>query len=434
MKIAVIGTGYVGLVSGTCFAEIGHEVTCVDKDEGKIATLNKGDCPIYEPGLTDIIKTNLKCGRLAFSSSLSGAVREADIVFIAVGTPQDEKSREADLSFVESAAKEIAQNISGFKAIVTKSTVPVGTGDKIQALIQKETDANVAVASNPEFLREGCAVKDFMAPDRIIVGAEGGKELKLLEDLYKPLTEKGVKLLATNRKSAELIKYASNAFLATKISFINEMATLCEKTGANIHEVSKGMGLDQRIGSSFLQTGPGYGGSCFPKDTQALVATAEQNNHSLEIVKATIAANEARKLEMAQKVITSCGGDVKGKKIAVLGLTFKANTDDVRDSPAIDIIAALQNKGAIIAAFDPEGMENAKEVFQNITYGNSAYEALGGAEALVIITEWQEFKSLDFKKIKTLMKSPNIVDLRNILDGNSLKENGFQYTDIGQEK
>ena len=433
MRVAMIGTGYVGLVSGVCFAEFGHTVTCVDKDPKKIDTLNSGGVPIFEPGLEDLVAKNVREGRLDFTTEITEAVREADAVFIAVGTPSRRGDGHADLSYVYAAAEEIASVMNGFTVVVTKSTVPVGTGDEVEAIIKKtRPDADFAVVSNPEFLREGAAIQDFKRPDRVVVGTDDERAREVMKQLYRPLYLNETPMLFTNRRTSELIKYAGNAFLATKITFINEMAELCEKVGANVQEVSRGIGLDGRIGRKFLNAGPGYGGSCFPKDTLAVVKTAQDAGAPLTIVEAVEQANKDRKKAMAGKVIAACGGDVSGKTIAVLGLAFKPNTDDMRDAPSLDIIPALQKAGAKISAFDPEAMEEASHMLSDVRYADNAYDSLSGADALVIITEWDQFRALDMDRIKTSLSAPIIIDLRNIYRPDEMAELGFDYTSIGR--
>jgi UDPglucose 6-dehydrogenase len=433
MRVAMIGTGYVGLVSGACFADFGHEVTCVDKDADKIARLKRGEIPIFEPGLDEIVAENVKAGRLAFTTDLARTVPQADAVFIAVGTPSRRGDGFADLTFVHEAAKEIARALTGYTVIVTKSTVPVGTGAEVEAIIRKERpDAQFSVVSNPEFLREGAAIEDFKRPDRIVVGAEDERAREVIRELYRPLNLNETPILFTNRATSELIKYASNAFLATKITFINEMADLCEHLGANVQEVARGIGLDRRIGSKFLHAGPGYGGSCFPKDTLALVRTAASVGAPSKIVEAVVDINARRKKGMAERVIKACGGSVAGKTIAILGLTFKPNTDDMRDSPSLDIIPALQAAGATIRAFDPAGMREAAKLLDGVIFGEGIYETLDGADAVTLITEWDEFRALDLGRVKTLLKTPVMVDLRNIYRPAQMAERGFAYYSIGR--
>ena len=433
MRVAMIGTGYVGLVSGACFADFGHQVTCIDKNEDKIALLRSGGVPIYEPGLDQLVQRNVREGRLDFATDLTEAVREADVVFIAVGTPSRRGDGHADLTYVYAAAEEIASVMNGFTVVVNKSTVPVGTGDEVEALIRKaRPDGDFAVVSNPEFLREGAAIDDFKRPDRVVVGTDDARARDIMRDLYRPLFLNETPIVFTSRRTSELIKYAANAFLAMKITFINEMADLCEQVGANVQEVSKGIGLDGRIGSKFLHAGPGYGGSCFPKDTLALVRTAQEASTPLQLVEATVRVNDARKRAMADKVIKACGGSVKGKTIGVLGLTFKPNTDDMRDAPSLDIIPALQAAGARIVAYDPAGIEEAEKLLKNVEYSTGPYLALEGADAAVIITEWNEFRALDLDRVKAALKAPIIVDLRNIYDPEEMAEAGFAYTSVGR--
>src|SRR5215467_9355836 len=407
MRVAMIGTGYVGLVSGACFADFGHHVTCVDMDAGKIAALQRNEIPIYEPGLDRLVETNARQARLDFTTDLKRSVIEADAVFIAVGTPSRRGDGHADLSYVHAAAREIAGALSGFTVVVTKSTVPVGTSDDVERIIQEaRPDAEFAVVSNPEFLREGAAIQDFKHPDRIVVGTDDPRARTALAELYRPLYLNAAPILYTGRRTAELIKYAANAFLATKITFINEIADLCEHVGADVQEVARGMGLDNRIGSKFLHAGPGFGGSCFPKDTTALIKTAHDHGVPLRLVEAVAAVNDQRKRAMARKVVLALGGSVRGKTIAVLGLTFKPNTDDTRDSPAIPLITALQDLGAIVRGYDPAGMEQAKPHLPDVHYCQSAYSAAEGAEALVIATEWEQFRALDLSRLKDVMARP----------------------------
>src|ERR1700709_2365109 len=402
MRIAMIGTGYVGLVSGACFADFGHQVTCVDKDGDKIAALLRGEMPIFEPGLDALVAANVKAGRLDFTTDLKAPVAEAEAVFIAVGTPSRRGDGHADLSYVHTAAREIAAVLSGFTVVVTKSTVPVGTGDEVEPLIHETNPAaDVAVASNPEFLREGAAIRDFKFPDRIVVGTADERARKVVSEIYRPLYLNKAPLIFTSRRTAELIKYAANAFLATKITFINEIADLSEKVGANVQEVARGIGLDNRIGSKFLHAGPGFGGSCFPKDTMALIKTAQDNETPLRIIETVVAVNEQRKRAMARKVGNAFGGNgsLRGKSIAVLGVTFKPNTDDMRDAPSIPLITALQDMGAEVRVFDPVGMPQARKVLENVTFCNDAYDCAKGSHALVIVTEWEQFRALDLKQM-----------------------------------
>lgn len=436
MKLTMIGTGYVGLVSGVCFAELGHEATCVDKIEAKIETLLKGEIPIYEPGLKELVRANHTAGRLKFTTELKSSVAAADAVFIAVGTPPDKSNAgKADLQYVFAAAKEIAENLSGFTVIVTKSTVPVGTNRKVEQIIRETNpDAEFAVCSNPEFLREGAAIEDFMKPDRIVIGLEDKRASAVMGELYRPLTNRGFPLLQTDIETAEMIKYASNSFLATKIAFINEMADICEKVGANVELVAKGMGMDERIGDRFLRPGPGFGGSCFPKDAQALAQLADEAGVNPKIVNTVITYNLQRRESMADKIIAACGGSVKGKKIAILGLTFKANTDDMRESPSLSIIPKLMEAGAEIIATDPEGIENAKKELgeKNISYTEDLYAALEGADAASIVTEWADYKQMDLEKVRSVMHSPVLVDLRNQFVPADMGARGFIYHSIGR--
>lgn len=434
MRIAMIGTGYVGLVSGTCFSEFGIQVVCVDKDARKIDLLRQNVMPIYEPGLDELVAANVEAGRLSFTTDLKTAVAEADAVFIAVGTPSRRGDGHADLSYVYAAAEEIADALDGYTVIVTKSTVPVGTGDEVERIVRaRRPDAEFDVVSNPEFLREGSAINDFLRPDRVVIGTESERARKVMRQLYRVLYLIETPIVFTSRRTSELIKYAGNTFLATKISFINEIADLCEKVGADVHDVAKGIGLDGRIGKKFLHPGPGYGGSCFPKDTLALVQTARDFNSPLSIIEQVIAVNDRRKKSMAERVIAACGGSVSGKTIAVLGLTFKPNTDDMRDSPAIDIVAGLVEAGATVRAFDPEGMNEAKALLPpQVIYCDDSYATMPGAECLVIVTEWNEFRAIDLDRIKTLLASPRVVDLRNIYEPAEMHELGFEYRGIGR--
>ena len=433
MRVAMIGTGYVGLVSGACFADFGHDVTCVDKDQSKIDRLEKGEIPIFEPGLDDLVASNVRGGRLSFALDGAEAIRGADAVFIAVGTPSRRGDGHADLSYVYAAAEEIAGLIEGFTVVVTKSTVPVGTGDEIERIIrERRPDAEFAVVSNPEFLREGAAIEDFKRPDRVVVGTEDERAQAVMRELYRPLNLNETPILFTGRRTSELIKYAANAFLAMKITFINEMADLCEAVGADIQEVSRGIGLDNRIGRKFLHAGPGYGGSCFPKDTLALVRTAADAGAPSRLVEATVQVNDARKKKMADKVVEALGGDVDGKVIGILGLTFKPNTDDMRDAPALDIIPALQAAGARIQAFDPEGMHEAEKLLPGVQFCYGPYDAVNGADAAVIITEWDQFRALDLDRLRLLMNKPVLVDLRNVYRPEDMRGRGFEYTSIGR--
>src|SRR6187551_1354807 len=434
MRVAMIGTGYVGLVSGACFADFGHEVVCVDKDKEKIAALTRGEMPIYEPGLSDVVAINARAGRLKFTTELSGAVAEADAVFIAVGTPSRRGDGFADLSFVYDAAREIARALDGFTVVITKSTVPVGTGDEVERIIREtRPEADFTVVSNPEFLREGAAIRDFKLPDRIVIGTADTRAREVMSDIYRPLYLNRSPILFTGRRTAELIKYAANAFLATKITFINEIADLAEKVGADVQEVARGIGLDNRIGSKFLHAGPGYGGSCFPKDTVALIKIAQDHASPLRIVEAVAAVNDARKRAMARKVSAALNGDVRGKTVAVLGLTFKPNTDDMREAPSIPLITALQDMGANVRAYDPIGMEQAKKVLPELTYCEDEYECAKGADALVIVTEWEQFRALDLDRLKEVMaEKPAIVDLRNIYLPEEMRQRGFVYESVGR--
>ena len=432
MRIAMIGSGYVGLVSGACLSEFGHEVVCIDKDETKIADLNQGRVPIFEPGLDEVVAANARAGRLSFTCDLAPAVKQADAVFIAVGTPSRRGDGHADLSFVFGAAEEIARALNGYSVVVTKSTVPVGTGKKVQDIIRKiRPNAEFDVASNPEFLREGSAIEDFRRPDRIVVGAETERARNVLKEVYRPLYLNETPIVFTSRETSELIKYAANAFLATKITFINEMADLCEKVGADVQEVARGIGLDGRIGGKFLHAGPGFGGSCFPKDTLALLKTSQLAEAPVRIVETVVAVNEARKSRMADKIADAFGG-VDGKTIAVLGLTFKPNTDDMRDAPSLVIVPKLQKAGARIRAYDPEGAEEAKKVL-DIETCKDAYEAISGADGVVILTEWNEFRALDLDRVKSLLKRPLMVDLRNIYRPAQMAETGFTYVSVGRK-
>ena len=434
MHVSMIGTGYVGLVSGACFSEFGHNVTCVDKDDIKIAALNRSEIPIFEPGLNRLVDSNVKAGRLTFTTNLEKPVANADAVFIAVGTPSRRGDGHADLTYVFNAAREVAVALDGYTVIVTKSTVPVGTGTEVFKIMNEtRPGANFDVASNPEFLREGDAIEDFMRPDRVIVGTDSQRAKEVMRELYRSLFLNETPVLFTSRQTAELIKYAANAFLATKITFINEIANLCEKVDADVQDVARGIGLDGRIGSKFLHAGPGYGGSCFPKDTLALLSTADALGLPMEIVKATVNVNDRRKRDMAQKVIEACGGSLEGKTIAILGLTFKPNTDDMRDSPSLDIIPVLQNAGAKIRAYDPEGMDEARKLLDDIDYCDDAYKTLPDADALVIVTEWNVFRALDMQKVKGLLHSPVLVDMRNIYEPKFMRELGFTYVSVGRE-
>ena len=433
MKITMIGSGYVGLVSGACFADFGHDVVCVDKDAAKIAALEAGRMPIYEPGLADLVAANVEAGRLSFTTDLAAGVAGADAVFIAVGTPSRRGDGHADLTFVFDASREIAAAATGKTVVVTKSTVPVGTGDKVEAIL-RETNANAefAVVSNPEFLREGAAIGDFKRPDRIVIGTDDSAAQDVMREIYRPLYLNNSPILFTGRRTAELIKYAANAFLAAKITFINELADLSEKVGADVKDVSRGIGLDNRIGSKFLHAGPGYGGSCFPKDTLALLRTAEEHDSPLSIVSATVDANDRRKGAMGHKIIAAMGGDVKGKRIALLGLTFKPNTDDMRDAPSLSIVPVLAEAGADIRAFDPEGMETAKAMLDGIDYRASAQAAVEGADAVVLVTEWDVFRALDPRKLAAAMRGKLLIDLRNVYNPVEVERAGLIYHGIGR--
>jgi UDPglucose 6-dehydrogenase len=435
MKIAMIGSGYVGLVSGACFSEFGVTVTCVDKDDEKIARLGRGEIPIFEPGLDALVERNAQAKRLMFSTDLAGAVAGADAVFIAVGTPSRRGDGHADLTYVQEAAREIAQALTGYAVVVTKSTVPVGTGRQVARIMREANPkAQFDVVSNPEFLREGSAINDFMRPDRTIIGAETPQAQEVMRQLYRPLYLIETPILFTGLETAELIKYASNAFLATKITFINEIADVCEAVGADVHDVARGIGLDGRIGRKFLHPGPGFGGSCFPKDTQALARTAEQVSAPMRIVETVIAVNDARKRKMAQRIRQACGGSVAGKTLAVLGLTFKPNTDDMREAPSLVILPPLQHDGAKIQAFDPEGMEEASKLLPGIQCCADAYEAMTGADALVILTEWNEFRSLSLRRMRECLRQPVVVDLRNVYNPDDMRAAGFIYHSIGRPR
>src|SRR5437868_9909405 len=433
MRIAMIGSGYVGLVSGACFAQFGHDVVCVDKDADKIGRLRKGEMPIYEPGLDRMVVDNMRAGRLTFATDLGDPVGKADAVFIAVGTPTRRGDGHADLSYVYAAAAEIADAIVGYTVVITKSTVPVGTGREVARILREaRPEAEFDVMTNPEFLREGAAIEDFMKPDRVIIGVETKRAHDVMAAIYRPLNLIQTPMVFTSIETAEVTKYAGNAFLATKITFINEIADLCEKVGADVHDVARGIGLDGRIGRKFLHPGPGFGGSCFPKDTLALAYTAREVDSPQTIVEQVIEVNNTRKKRMAQKVIDFCGGSVAGQTIGILGLTFKPNTDDMRDAPSLDIVPALQAAGAKIVAFDPEGMGEAGKLLKDITFTETAYEAATGADALVVITEWHEFRGLDPRRIKQLMRQPRIVDLRNIFNPEEMRGLGFTYEGVGR--
>lgn len=433
MRVTMIGTGYVGLVSGACFADFGHDVVCVDKDASKIERLEKGEIPIFEPGLEDLVASNVRAGRLSFALDGAEAIRRADAVFIAVGTPSRRGDGHADLSYVHAAAEEIAGLIEGFTVIVTKSTVPVGTGDEIERIIREHRpDAEFAVVSNPEFLREGAAIEDFKRPDRVVVGTDDERARKVMTELYRPLYLNETPILFTARRTSELIKYAANAFLAMKITFINEMADLCEAVGADVQQVARGIGLDNRIGGKFLHAGPGYGGSCFPKDTLALVRTATDAGSPVRLIETTVQVNDARKKAMADRVAEALPGGLKGKTVALLGLTFKPNTDDMRDAPSLDVAPALLAAGARVRAYDPEGMEEAAKLLDGVDFVSGAYAAVEGADVVVILTEWDQFRALDLDRIKLLMNQPVMVDLRNVYRPDDLRARGFRYASIGR--
>ncbi len=433
MHIAMVGSGYVGLVSGACLADFGHNVVCIDSDVRKIDSLKAGKMPIYEPGLAELVGNNVRHKRLSFSTDLTKAVGDAEAVFIAVGTPSRRGDGHADLSYVYQAARDIAAGLKGFTVVVTKSTVPVGTGDEVERIIREtRPDAEFAVVSNPEFLREGAAIDDFKRPDRIVIGVEDQRAQAVMQEIYRPLYLNRAPFLFTSRRTSELTKYAANAFLATKITFINEIADLCERVGGNVQDVARGIGLDNRIGPKFLHAGPGYGGSCFPKDTQALIKTAQDHGAPVRIVEMVAAVNDQRKRAMARKVFAALGGSVRGKTIAALGLTFKPNTDDMRDSPAISIITALQDGGAKLNVFDPEGMEQARLVLDDLTFFYDPYSCCEGADALVIITEWDEFRALDLDRVKSLLTAPIMIDLRNIYDPAEMERKKFQYSGVGR--
>jgi UDPglucose 6-dehydrogenase len=435
MRVAMIGTGYVGLVSGACFADFGHEVTCVDRDAGKIDALKRGEIPIFEPGLSDMVSANARAGRLKFTTELAPAVAEANAVFIAVGTPSRRGDGHADLSFVYEAAREIARALEGFTVVITKSTVPVGTGDEVERIINEtRPDCECAVVSNPEFLREGAAIQDFKHPDRIVVGTSNARAREVMNELYRPLYLNRSPIMFTERRTAELIKYAANAFLATKITFINEIADLAEKVGADVQDIARGIGLDNRIGSKFLHAGPGYGGSCFPKDTLALLKTGQDHDAPLRIVEAVVSVNDTRKRAMARKVSAALHGEVRGKTVALLGLTFKPNTDDIREAPSIPLITALQDFGARVRACDPAGVENARGVLQNVEFCANPYECATDAHAVVIVTEWEQFRALDFERLKSVMQRAVLVDLRNVYRPDDVARHGFAYEGIGRPR
>ncbi|MDA0654285.1 MAG: UDP-glucose/GDP-mannose dehydrogenase family protein [Proteobacteria bacterium] len=431
MRIAMIGTGYVGLVSGACFSEFGYDVTCIDQDRNKVAALKSGKIPIYEPGLAELVANNTRAGRLHFATELGDAVGAADAVFIAVGTPSRRGDGDADLSYVFAAAAELAPALRGYTVVVTKSTVPVGTGRKVWEIVAEHApDAKFDVASNPEFLREGSAINDFMRPDRVVVGAESDRAREVMRELYRPLFLNETPVLVTGLETAELTKYASNAFLAAKITFINEMADLCEAVGADVQDVARGMGLDGRIGKKFLHAGPGYGGSCFPKDTLALVHQGRKAGSPVRIVEAVVAANDDRKKRMAEKAIAALGGSVKNKTVAVLGVTFKPNTDDMRDAPSLVIVPALIAAGANVRAYDPEGMDEARPLLPGVTWCGDAYATMAGADGVLILTEWNEFRSLDLERVRGLLRAPVMIDFRNIYKPNEMRE--FTYVSVGR--
>jgi len=433
MRIAMIGTGYVGLVSGACFADFGHHVTCVDKDAGKIAALRHGKIPIFEPDLDRLVADNMRSGRLDFATELQEPVAAADAVFIAVGTPSRRGDGHADLTYVYAAAREIAAALTGFTVVVTKSTVPVGTGDEVERIIREtRPDADVAVVSNPEFLREGAAIRDFKHPDRIVVGLSDERARKVMTEIYRPLYLNQAPMLYTKRRTAELIKYAANGFLAMKVTFINEIADLCEKVGADVQEVARGIGLDNRIGGKFLHAGPGFGGSCFPKDTLALIKTGQDHAAPLRIIETVAAVNDQRKRAMARKVAAALGGNLHRRTIAVLGLTFKPNTDDLREAPSIPLITALKDMGAKVRAYDPAGMTNASAEIPDVQFADGPYACVEGADALVIVTEWEQFRALDLEAIKRAMKQPVVIDLRNVYRPDEMAQLGFVYDSVGR--
>ena len=433
MRITMIGTGYVGLVSGACLSEVGHEVTCVDRDQRKIDALKKGVMPIYEPGLDVLVTRNVEAGRLSFTTDLAPAVDGADAVFIAVGTPSRKADGHADLSYVFGAAREIAAAVTGPVVIVTKSTVPVGTGDEVERIVREvNSQAEFAIVSNPEFLREGAAIEDFMKPDRVVIGTDDERAREVMRQIYAPFESETSPLLFTARRTSELIKYAANAFLSIKITFINEVADLCEAVGADVRDVSRGIGLDNRIGAKFLNAGPGYGGSCFPKDTLALLKTAEDYASPIRVVDVVVQVNEARKRAMGRKVLKMMGGDPRGKTVAILGLTFKPNTDDMREAPSLSIIRALQDSGCKIRAHDPEGEEQARELLTDIVFADDAYEAASGADAVALVTEWDEYRELDLKRLAGVMATPVFVDLRNVYSRAEAEAAGFIYEAVGR--
>jgi UDPglucose 6-dehydrogenase len=433
MRVTMIGAGYVGLVSAACFADFGHHVVCVDKDNAKVAAIESGVMPIYEPGLEDLVNNNVREGRLHFTTDFVSAVRSAEVLFIAVGTPSRRGDGHADLTYVYDAARQIAHALGDYIVIVTKSTVPIGTGDEIENIILSERPrADFSVVSNPEFLREGAAIQDFKRPDRIVVGSEDARAREIMAALYRPLYLNAPPILYTKRRTAELIKYTANAFLATKITFINEIADLCEKVGADVQEVARGIGLDNRIGTKFLHPGPGFGGSCFPKDARALIKTAQVHGSPLRIVETMLAVNETRKRDIALKVSAALGGSALNKTIAILGLTFKPNTDDMREAPSVDLIAALQDMGGMVRAYDPIGMEQAKQILRDVTYCSSPYNCVEGADAVVIVTEWEQFRALDLDRIRKAMTTPVLIDLRNIYVPENLFRAGFVYRSVGR--
>lgn len=433
MRVAMIGTGYVGLVSGACFSEFGHDVTCVDMNAERIEALRAGKIPIFEPGLEEVVARNAKAGRLHFTTDLERPVAEADAVFIAVGTPSRRGDGEADLTYVHTAAEQVARAVQGYTVVVTKSTVPVGTGVEVADIIRRtRPDADVDIASNPEFLREGAAIEDFMRPDRVVVGVDSERARGVMRLIYRPLFLNETPVLFTDLKTAELIKYAANTFLATKITFINQVADLCERVGVDVQDVARGIGLDRRIGGKFLHAGPGYGGSCFPKDTRALAALARRMDAPLSIVETVVSVNDARKRQMVDKILAACGGSVRGKRIGILGLTFKPNTDDMRESPSLEVVPGLVAAGAEVGVFDPEGMDEARKLLQGVTWCEDAYAVMEGAEALVIVTEWNQFRALDLGRARTLMREPLIIDLRNIYTLEEVRAAGFTYHSIGR--
>ncbi len=433
MRIAMIGSGYVGLVSGACFSDFGHHVTCVDLDAKKIAALHEGVMPIFEPGLKELVARNVREERLTFSTDLAGSIADVEAVFIAVGTPSRHGDGHADLSYVYAAAADVARAAKGPLVVITKSTVPVGTGDEVERICRdKRPDLAIDVVSNPEFLREGAAIADFKRPDRIVVGCESDRARAVMAAIYRPLYLNQSPIVYVDRRTSELIKYASNAFLAVKITFINEMADLCEKTGANVQDVARGMGLDGRIGGKFLHAGPGYGGSCFPKDTLALVKTGQDFEAPIRIVETVVAVNDQRKRAMGRKIVAACGGSVRGKTIAILGLAFKPNTDDMREAPALSIIATLQDAGATVRGYDPESMEQARPLLPGVEFAANAYECVAGADAVALLTEWDEFRALDLGRIKAALATPILVDLRNIYPPEDARREGFNYTSVGR--